>query len=55
MNIEIYSGTSNKTGKPYEAIKVTIGKWNTLVFPRSSFEMDYIKQYLADEAKKNAR
>lgn len=46
MNIEIVHGTSKKTGKPYEAIKVTIGDWSSLVFPRSVFEMNYIKEYI---------
>lgn len=48
MNIEIYSGKSKKTGKAYEAIKVTIGEWSGLLFPNSRFEMDYIKKYLAN-------
>lgn len=46
MNIDIITGESKKTGKPYEAIKVTIGEWSSLVFPRSRFEMDYIKNYM---------
>lgn len=46
VHIEIISGKSQKTGKSYEAIKLTIGDWSSLVFPRSSFEMNYIKSIL---------
>lgn len=45
-DITIITGVSKKTGNPYEAIKVTIGSWSTFVFPRSRFEMDYIKSVL---------
>jgi hypothetical protein len=48
MNIEIYQGKAKKTGNEFEAIKLTIGDWSTLVFPKTQFEMDYIKQYLKD-------
>lgn len=44
--VEIVDGISNKTGKPYQAIKLSIGDWSQLVFPRSSFEMEYIRQQL---------
>lgn len=43
MNYEIYQGTS-KAGKPYEALRIKIGDWETLVFPRTRFEMAYIKR-----------
>lgn len=50
--VDIVKGKSKKTGKEYEAIKLAIGDWSTLVFPRSPFEMNYIKKVLnanADE------
>lgn len=46
IKVEIISGESKKTGKTYEAIKLTIGDWSSLVFPRSVFEMNYIKSVL---------
>lgn len=46
VNVEIIEGESKKTGKAYQAIKLTIGDWSSLVFPRSSFEMNYIKGVL---------
>lgn len=46
VTVEIINGQSKKTGKNYSAIKLTIGDWSQLVFPRSAFEMDYIKQQL---------
>lgn len=49
INVEIVEGTGKKTGKPYSAIKLTIGDWSSLVFPRSSFEMNYIKGVLEAE------
>lgn len=46
IHVEIIQGKSNKTGNNYEAIKLTIGDWSSLVFPRSAFEMKYIKEVL---------
>lgn len=50
MNIEIVTGQSKKTGNPYKAVKVSIGEWSSLVFPRSAFEMKYIEAYIHDHA-----
>lgn len=47
--VELVKGQSKKTGKDYEAIKLSIGDWHTLVFPRSPFELDYIKKVLKDD------
>ena len=44
--VSIYNGKSKKTGKNFDAIKLEIGDWSTLVFPRSSFELKYIKNIL---------
>lgn len=46
VTVEIIKDKSKKTGKEYEAIKLTIGDWSGLVFPRSPFEMGYIKEQL---------
>lgn len=46
VTVEIITGKSKKTGNDYSAVKLTIGDWSQLVFPRSAFEMDYIKQQL---------
>ena len=48
--VELYTGKSKKTGKDFEAIKVTIGDWSSLVFPRSGFELNYIKKVLGENA-----
>lgn len=42
--VEIINGTSKK-GNQYKALKVTIGEYETLVFP-SKFEMKYIESVL---------
>jgi len=51
MDISIFQGVSKKTGSPYEAIKVTVGKWSKLVFV-SDFELLYIKDYIEQNIKK---
>lgn len=48
VSVEIITGIAKKSGNEYTAIKLTIGDWSQLVFPRSSFEMDYIRQQLED-------
>lgn len=35
-------GTSQKTGKPYECLRLEIGDWQTLIFPKTRFEAKYI-------------
>lgn len=44
VNVEIVKGISNKSGqeKPWRAIKIVIGDWENLIFPRTKFEFDYI-------------
>lgn len=51
MEIIPYEGKSNKTGKPYYAYKLTIGAWNTLIFPKSQFERDYLDNIIGDGIK----
>lgn len=46
ITVDIVKGKSKKTGKDYEAIKLSIGEWSSLVFPRSPFEMNYIKKVI---------
>lgn len=46
IKVEIIEGVGKKSNKPYKAVKLTIGDWSQLVFPRSSFEMDYIQGIL---------
>jgi len=49
-SIEIVSGESKKNpGKTWTGISVKVGEWSTLVFPKSSFEMKYIKEQLGYE------
>lgn len=47
--VSIHNGKSKKTGKPFQCIKLEIGEWSTLVFPRSSFELNYIKSILGTD------
>lgn len=47
--VTIYQGTSKKTGKEYTAILVTVGEWSKLIFPTTKFELDYIKNKLAQQ------
>lgn len=48
-SISIYSAVSKKTNKPYTAISVKIGEWSTLIFPKSPFELKYLKEQLGAE------
>lgn len=43
--IEIVSGTGKKSGKEYKALKITVGDWDTIVFP-SKFELKYLESVL---------
>lgn len=42
ISVSLIEGKGKKSGKPYKAIKLEIGDWSTLVFPRSQFELNYI-------------
>jgi len=44
VKVELIKGKKN--GREWEAIKLTIGEWSTLIFPKSSFEMKHIKDTL---------
>lgn len=52
--VTIYNGESKKTGKPYKAIRVEVGEWSQLIFPKSSFEMDYIEKVMKESAKSDS-
>lgn len=42
ITVEKYHGTSQKTGKEFDCIRLTIGDWSSLVFPKSAFERKYV-------------
>jgi len=46
LKIEITGGKSKKTGKEWKGVKITIGDWTTLVFPKTKFETDYITKVI---------
>lgn len=49
IKVELHNGTGKKSGKEYHAVKVTIGHWTGMVFPRSNFEWEYIQRAYNDE------
>lgn len=49
IKVELHTGQSKKSGKDYHAVKVSIGRWSGMVFPRSNFEWDYIQRAYNDE------
>lgn len=48
-SITIQEGVGSKSGKPYSALKVVIGDYETLLFP-TKFEMRYLKTVLGASA-----
>lgn len=47
--LEIIHGKQKKDPtKEWKALKVTIGDWSTVFFPKSKFEMDYIEKTLEE-------
>lgn len=46
INLAVYKGLSKKDKTPFTALKITIGEWDTLYFPKSNFEMSYIENVL---------
>lgn len=51
--VELYKGKSKKSGNDFEAVKVSIGEWSSLIFPRSAFELNYIKKVLGEDDNAN--
>jgi len=47
-SISIVSGHSKKTDKDWTAISIKVGEWSQLIFPKSSFEMKYIREQLGE-------
>lgn len=48
--ITLYEGKSKKDNTPYTALLLTVGKWSALYFPKSEFELEYIKSILEAQA-----
>jgi len=44
--VTIYAGTSKKNGRPYKGVLVEVGEWSQLIFPKSSFETQYLEKHL---------
>lgn len=47
--IAIKKFTSKKTGKEFEALELTAGKYKTILFP-SELEKEYLKAYIQKQA-----
>lgn len=45
--IKLVQKNSQKTGQPYTALSLNVGKWRSLHFP-TAFERDYLVDYLTD-------
>lgn len=50
--VELYNIKSKKTGNDIECLKISLGVYETLVFP-SKAEMEYIKGIIRNNARKN--
>jgi len=53
VDVSLFKGTGKNSGNPFEAIKLEVGEWSTLVFPKSEFEMKHIKAVLRKRAELN--
>lgn len=47
IKVEHVKGKSKK-GNDYDAIRLSIGDWSSLVFPRTRFECNYVFSILDD-------
>lgn len=54
-SITIYEGIGSKSGKPFTAIRVQVGKWDSLMFPQGKLDMDYLKNNLDVYVKPNTK
>lgn len=52
QKVELYNIKSKKTGNDIPCLKVTIGVYETLIFP-SKAELEYIKNLLRGQAHKD--
>lgn len=49
VKVEIATGQQKKdTSKTWKGLRISIGDWSTLVFPKSNFEMEYIEKTLIE-------
>jgi len=49
VKIEVQTGTQKKdASKTWKGLRISIGDWSTLIFPKSNFEMEYIEKTLAE-------
>lgn len=52
VNVEIISGKQKKDpSKTWEAVRLTIGEWSTVIFAKSKFELDHIKKAIEEGQK----
>lgn len=49
VKVNIVTGRNKETKKEWKGISVNIGKWKTLIFPKTQFEMEYIEEILNDQ------
>lgn len=45
-NVTVEIITGKKNDREWQAIKLTIGEWSTLIFTKSAFELKHIKEQL---------
>lgn len=46
VKVEIISGKKND--REWKGLKLTVGEWTTVIFPKSRFELDYIEKFLEE-------
>lgn len=52
VNVEIISGKQKKDpSKTWQALRLTIGEWSTVIFTKSKFELEYIKKSIEEGQK----
>lgn len=49
--IKLIEGVGKTSKKPYKALELEVGKWRKMYFVESTFEMDYISEYLKSDDK----
>lgn len=49
VTVSVHHGKSKKTGKEYDCLKLSIGRYSTLVFP-SPFELEYCKDFITKQS-----
>lgn len=49
VKVEIIGGKQKKDpSKTWEAVRLTVGEWSTVIFAKSKFELDHIKKSLEE-------